>query len=260
MGRARRSDAARDRRGLAERPRAVSELAAELPVSRPAVSQHLKVLKDAGLVSERPRAPAASTGSTRPASRRCGTSSTRSGAEPWPATEDAVDEPTQDERHDPGSSRSRPQAHRRRGTLRARPSRCSPTGSATSSRRSTTCSAAPIAETVFEPRVGGHIYDRARTAACAAGHGSSSTTRPPGRVQLGHRPDLAARDRPGRTPARSRSDSSRRPRPHPRRARAPPHRPPRPRLGGRRRRRRPTTRAGRCTSPGTRLCSAARGI
>ena len=37
---------------LAERPRAVGELASELPVSRPAVSQHLKVLKAAGLVSE----------------------------------------------------------------------------------------------------------------------------------------------------------------------------------------------------------------
>ena len=37
---------------LAERPRAVGELAAELPVSRPAVSQHLKVLKDSGLVTE----------------------------------------------------------------------------------------------------------------------------------------------------------------------------------------------------------------
>ena len=37
---------------LAERPRAVGELAAELPVSRPAVSQHLKVLKDAGLVTD----------------------------------------------------------------------------------------------------------------------------------------------------------------------------------------------------------------
>ena len=35
---------------LAEGPRAVGELASELPVSRPAVSQHLKVLKDAGLV------------------------------------------------------------------------------------------------------------------------------------------------------------------------------------------------------------------
>jgi DNA-binding transcriptional ArsR family regulator len=38
---------------LAERPRAVRELADELPVSRPAVSQHLKVLKEAGLVTER---------------------------------------------------------------------------------------------------------------------------------------------------------------------------------------------------------------
>jgi DNA-binding transcriptional ArsR family regulator len=35
---------------LAESPSAVGELARELPVSRPAVSQHLKVLKSAGLV------------------------------------------------------------------------------------------------------------------------------------------------------------------------------------------------------------------
>jgi DNA-binding transcriptional ArsR family regulator len=35
---------------LAERPLPVGELARELPVSRPAVSQHLKVLKEAGLV------------------------------------------------------------------------------------------------------------------------------------------------------------------------------------------------------------------
>ena len=38
---------------LAERPRAVGELADVLPISRPAVSQQLKVLKNAGLVSER---------------------------------------------------------------------------------------------------------------------------------------------------------------------------------------------------------------
>jgi DNA-binding transcriptional ArsR family regulator len=38
---------------LAEGPRAVGELAATVPVSRPAVSQHLKVLKDAGLVTDR---------------------------------------------------------------------------------------------------------------------------------------------------------------------------------------------------------------
>ena len=38
---------------LARSPSAVGELASELPVSRPAVSQHLKVLRDAGLVVHR---------------------------------------------------------------------------------------------------------------------------------------------------------------------------------------------------------------
>ena len=38
---------------LVELPRPVGELARQLPVSRPAVSQHLKVLKDAGLVVDR---------------------------------------------------------------------------------------------------------------------------------------------------------------------------------------------------------------
>ena len=38
---------------LLEGPCAVSALAGELPVSRPAVSQHLKVLKSAGLVADR---------------------------------------------------------------------------------------------------------------------------------------------------------------------------------------------------------------
>jgi DNA-binding transcriptional ArsR family regulator len=38
---------------LASGPMAVGELAHGLPVSRPAVSQHLKVLKCAGLVSDR---------------------------------------------------------------------------------------------------------------------------------------------------------------------------------------------------------------
>jgi DNA-binding transcriptional ArsR family regulator len=38
---------------LREGPRPVGEIAEGLPVSRPAVSQHLRVLKEAGLVSER---------------------------------------------------------------------------------------------------------------------------------------------------------------------------------------------------------------
>ena len=39
---------------IAARPRAVGELAVELPVSRPAVSQHLKVLREAQLVAVAP--------------------------------------------------------------------------------------------------------------------------------------------------------------------------------------------------------------
>jgi len=46
------------RRSVFERlrsgPASVGDLAAELPVSRPAVSQHLKALKIAGLVSDKP--------------------------------------------------------------------------------------------------------------------------------------------------------------------------------------------------------------
>jgi DNA-binding transcriptional ArsR family regulator len=38
---------------LADRPHAVGELADQLPISRQAVSQHLRVLKDAGLVADR---------------------------------------------------------------------------------------------------------------------------------------------------------------------------------------------------------------
>ncbi len=38
---------------LSQGPRAVGEIAEDLPVSRPAVSQHLRILKEAGLVAER---------------------------------------------------------------------------------------------------------------------------------------------------------------------------------------------------------------
>jgi DNA-binding transcriptional ArsR family regulator len=40
---------------LRQRPSTVGELAAQLPVSRPAVSQHLRVLKSVGLVDEQRR-------------------------------------------------------------------------------------------------------------------------------------------------------------------------------------------------------------
>jgi DNA-binding transcriptional ArsR family regulator len=40
---------------LADSPRSVQEIADSLPISRPAVSRHLRLLKDAGLVVEEPR-------------------------------------------------------------------------------------------------------------------------------------------------------------------------------------------------------------
>jgi DNA-binding transcriptional ArsR family regulator len=40
---------------LGDRERSVREIADALPISRPAVSRHLKLLKDAGLVVEEPR-------------------------------------------------------------------------------------------------------------------------------------------------------------------------------------------------------------
>ncbi len=39
---------------LARRPSSVGELAEQLPISRPAVSQHLRLLKDGGLVVSQP--------------------------------------------------------------------------------------------------------------------------------------------------------------------------------------------------------------
>lgn len=40
---------------LGEQERSVGELAAAMPISRPAVSRHLRVLREAGLVGEKPR-------------------------------------------------------------------------------------------------------------------------------------------------------------------------------------------------------------
>lgn len=40
---------------LSRGPRSVAELADDMPISRPAVSQHLKVLRDAGIVRDEPQ-------------------------------------------------------------------------------------------------------------------------------------------------------------------------------------------------------------
>jgi len=67
---------------LADRPQAVGELAGDLPVSRPAVSQHLKVLKDAGLVIDRPAGNRRIYQLDPTGSAPCGLTSTGSGTRP----------------------------------------------------------------------------------------------------------------------------------------------------------------------------------
>lgn len=101
---------------LAERPRAVGELAAELPVSRPAVSQHLKVLKDAGLVTER-------AAGTRRIYRlnQAGVSALRDQLDAFwgralTGYQDVVEKSTKEKTNDPGSGHRGPSTDRRRRT------------------------------------------------------------------------------------------------------------------------------------------------
>jgi DNA-binding transcriptional ArsR family regulator len=88
---------------LAERPRAVGEIADELPISRPAVSQHLKVLKEAGLVIDR----AAGTRRVYRLSPE-GLGALRDQLDTFWARaldgyRDVAEQPTEEESHDPGS-------------------------------------------------------------------------------------------------------------------------------------------------------------
>ena len=55
----------------------------------------------------------------------------------------------------------------------------------------------PIAETIFEPQVGGHVYDRGEDGFhVPLGAGTGVRAAPAPRDQPGHLADLAARDRP----------------------------------------------------------------
>ena len=186
---------------LAERPMAVGELAAGLPVTRSAVSQHLKILKDAGLVSER----AAGT-------RRI----YRLNPVAVAALRDQLD--TFWQRALAGYTDTVAAATRttERGELMTRPM-LAWSASRSSSQASIDRAfavfterfgdfkppehnllAAPIAETVFEPTVGGNIIDRAVDGSeCRWARILAYEPPQPGGVQLGHQPAVADRDRPG---------------------------------------------------------------
>ena len=67
---------------LSDGDKPVLEIAAALPISRPAVSRHLRLLKEAGLVAEQGRAPAGSITYGTRGCRRSRPTSSRSGATP----------------------------------------------------------------------------------------------------------------------------------------------------------------------------------
>ena len=145
---------------LVERPSAVSELARGLPVSRPAVSQHLKVLKDAGLVRDR------RAGKQRIYSvDAIGLGAFRAELEQFwskalAAYKALVEEPRRRSHEHPDRSRDvDPDVDRRRGADRARFSVFTEDfGSFKPPEHNML--GVEIAETVFEPRAGGHVYDR----------------------------------------------------------------------------------------------------
>jgi DNA-binding transcriptional ArsR family regulator/uncharacterized protein YndB with AHSA1/START domain len=145
---------------LVDGPRAVNELARRLPVSRPAVSQHLKVLKEAGLVVDRP-AGRQRIYAVDPA----GLAQLRGELEQfWSKTlvayKSTVEQPTEEERM---STQTEPTAIHTQITVEApveRAFRVFTEGFDRFKPREHNMLAVEIAETVFEPRAGGRIFDR----------------------------------------------------------------------------------------------------
>ena len=207
---------------LAGGPRAVGELANELPVSRPAVSQHLKVLKEAGLVGDRAQGTRRLYRSTRAAWARCATTSTGSGS-------------------GPGGIQGRRRGHRRQGGHMSRrrsrrcgapsssrrrpsaPSRCSPRASRPGGPQLALDRRGRLGTAIIEPAEGGRWYERGKsTAPSATGARSSPTTRRGGSLltwQLDAELELIATTPSASeievpSPPRATARASPRPRPH----------------------------------------------
>jgi DNA-binding transcriptional ArsR family regulator len=146
---------------LADRPQTVGELAANLPVSRPAVSQHLKVLKDAGLVVDQ---PAGNRRIYRVDPR--GMAALRAQLDSfWTRTLAAYKQSAEDNDRGTIMTTQTEQASVRRQIVVGVPIEQAFTvfterfGDFKPPEHNML--GVELAETVFEPRVGGHIYDRA---------------------------------------------------------------------------------------------------
>jgi DNA-binding transcriptional ArsR family regulator/uncharacterized protein YndB with AHSA1/START domain len=145
---------------LAACPRAVGELAAELPVSRPAVSQHLKVLKDAGLVVDRPAGNRRIYHVNPDAVDALRAQLDRFWSQVLTTYKEVVEQPS-------GGASMSTQAQET--SVRTQIVVAAPVERAfrvfteqfdSIKPREHNMLAVDIAETVFEPRVGGHVYDR----------------------------------------------------------------------------------------------------
>jgi DNA-binding transcriptional ArsR family regulator len=222
---------------LAERPRAVGELADELPVSRPAVSQHLKVLKDAGLVTEHAAGTRRIYRLNRPERLRCAISSTPSGSERWPATTTSSNK-RQRRGHDSSSGRSGPQPRRRRGADRAGIQRVQRAFRRFQAARAQPARCGNRRDRVRSEGRRPHLRSRCRRQRVSLGTHPRLRATGTGRIQLGDQPAMAARDRAGKCQRGRGPVHRRRPATHPPGTGTPSHRPARPRLAGRPRRRR----------------------
>ena len=144
---------------LARRPCAVGELARELPVSRPAVSQHLKVLKDAGLVTDRADGNRRIYQVNPTACKRCEPTSISSGSAPLRASK----RPSNNARRRLHDALAEATSIRHQVTVDAPIERAFAVFTedfGSFKPREHNMLAVDIAETVFEPRAGGRLFDR----------------------------------------------------------------------------------------------------
>ena len=157
---------------LADGPRSVIDISGDVPISRPAVSQHLKVLKDAGIVSVR------AAGTRRIYCR--GPAGLRAVREYfdqfWTCRPLGLrrvrqrDRRSRDRMH--RREHRRPPQHRCRRATRSRVRRLHRRGSTRGGSASTTSSPASSRRSGIEPRVGGRLWEEApSTAPCAARDG-----------------------------------------------------------------------------------------
>jgi DNA-binding transcriptional ArsR family regulator/uncharacterized protein YndB with AHSA1/START domain len=145
---------------LIEHPSAVNELARGLPVSRPAVSQHLKVLKDAGLVVDRRAGKQRVYQVDRGGLAALRAELDRFWTKTLAAYKTVVEQPTQG---DPMSTLAADTSVRTSIVVEAPISRAFKVFTEDFGRfkpAEHNMLKVAIAETVFEPKVGGFLYDR----------------------------------------------------------------------------------------------------